>query len=202
MTRWIFTLCLLLVALPVIAQSGSTADTDYPPQYATEEVFAVVVYPRVNLRTAPTTSSVVVDIAILGERYPIVGTDDSGDWLLVESGSGVVWIHFGSVIIANPDEVERVGINPSDEFVDSVNQQVAFAQATVGVRGALNIRNGPATYYAIIGRVPPNGRVFVQGRNAYGTWVLVNYNGAVGWVSSLYLAFPPDYRLDLVPIVR
>ncbi|MDQ7034033.1 MAG: SH3 domain-containing protein [Anaerolineae bacterium] len=155
-----------------------------------------------NLRTAPSTSSIVVDIAILGERYPIVGENENGEWLLVESGSGVVWIHFASVVIANPDEVGRVGESPNKDFVNSVNQQVAFAQATVGVRGALNIRNGAATRFAIIGRVPPTGRVFVQGRNVYGTWVLVNYSGTVGWVSSLYLAFPPDYRLDLVPIVH
>jgi uncharacterized protein YraI len=106
------------------------------------------------------------------------------------------------VLTANAEDLERIGENPSPEFIASVNQQVAFAQATVGVRGALNIRRGPSTSYAIIGRVPPDGRVFVQGRDTYGLWILVNYNGTLGWVSSAYLAFPQGYLLDSIPVVR
>jgi hypothetical protein len=156
----------------------------------------------VNLRTAPNTGSLVVDIAILGDKFPIVGIDDSGEWFLVESGSGVVWIHYGSVLVANPDEIDQIGLYPSPEEQASIDAQVEFAQATIGVRGALNIRRGPGTSYGIMGQIPAGGRVYVQGRDAYGIWILVNYNGVVGWVSSSYLAFPPDYRLDLVPVVR
>jgi uncharacterized protein YraI len=202
MKYWLL-ICFLSLAFPALAQSNDNdADREYPPHYATDQVIVLVVYPRVNLRTAPSTSSMVVDIARLGERFPIIGTDETEQWFLVQSGSGVVWIHDGSVLTANAEELERIGENPSPEFINSVNAQVAFAQVTVGVRGALNIRGGASTNAAIIGRVPADGRVFVQGRDAYGTWILVNYSGAVGWVSSAYLAFPPDYRLDLVPIVR
>lgn len=203
MKHWLLIIGLLLLALPVMAQSTDDDEArDLPPHYATDQVIAVVAYPRVNLRTAPNTSSIVVDIARLGERYPIVGTDETGEWFLVEASGGVVWIHYGSVLTANAEDLERIGENPSPEFINSVNQQVAFAQATVGVRGALNIRRGPSTSYAIIGRVPADGRVFIQGRDTYGLWILVNYSGTVGWVSSSYLAFPQGYLLDSIPVVR
>ncbi|MEO0596848.1 MAG: SH3 domain-containing protein, partial [Chloroflexota bacterium] len=43
------------------------------PQYATDEIFALVSVNRANLRTAPnTTTSTVVGIAIFGDRFQIV----------------------------------------------------------------------------------------------------------------------------------
>jgi uncharacterized protein YgiM (DUF1202 family) len=204
MKYWSFIIGLLLLALPVTAQSRATptAPRELPPHYATDQVILVVVYPRVNMRTAPTTNSAVVRIARLGDRYSIIGTDETKQWFLIEVGSGVVWIHYGSVLTANAENLERIGENPSPEFIASVNAQVALNSVTVGVRGALNIRSGASPDTAIIGRVPADGRVFVQGRDGFGIWMLVNYNGVVGWVNTAYLALPPGYRLDLVPVVR
>jgi uncharacterized protein YgiM (DUF1202 family) len=200
----VFIFCSLLLALPVAAQSRATptAPRELPPHYATDQVILVVVYPRVNMRTAPTTDSAVVRIARLGDRYSIIGTDETKQWFLIEVGSGVVWIHYGSVLTANAENLERIGENPSPEFIASVNAQVALNSVTVGVRGALNIRSGASPDTAIIGRVPADGRVFIQGRDGFGIWMLINYNGTVGWVNTAYLALPPGYRLDLVPIVR
>jgi uncharacterized protein YgiM (DUF1202 family) len=204
MKYWLFIFCLLLLVLPVAAQATATptAPRELPPHYATDQVMLIVVYPRVNMRTAPTTGSAVVRIARLGDRYSIIGTDETEQWFLVEAGSGVVWIHYGSVLTANAENLERIGENPSPEFIASVNAQVAFNSVTIGVRGALNIRSGPSADTAIIGRVPADGRVFIQGRDGFGIWMLVNYNGTVGWVNTAYLALPLGFLFDSVPVVR
>ncbi|MCI0710393.1 MAG: SH3 domain-containing protein [Chloroflexi bacterium] len=201
MKRWLVVLWLLLMALAAAAQDDD--GIVYPaPQYATDETLAVVVYPRVNLRTLPGLDGAVADIAILGDRFPVDGISEDGRWYLVQANGGQAWISSGSVIVTHPERIGEVGLELSPEQRASIDAQVALAQSTLGVRGNLNLRSGPGTGYSLVGRVPQTGRVFVQGRNTYGTWIYVNYNGVQGWVSGLLLAYPPGFLLDSIPVVR
>jgi len=202
MQRWLMMLLtFFLLVVPAAAQTPTPVVTP-PPQYATEETLAVIVYPRVNMRTQPSLASVVIDIAILGERFRIVGESDDGNWYLVEANGGMVWISQGAVIVTHPERIGEGDENPSPAFVDSVNQQVEFARYTIAVLYNANVRSGPGNGYAVVDVVPAGDRVFIQGRNGFGSWVYVNHNGRGGWMSIFYLAFPTGYRLDLVPIVR
>ena len=122
-------ICLiLLLTIPSISAQPDEDGVYLPPQYATDETFALVAVNRANLRTAPSiTEGVVVDIARWGDRYPIVGIFYTGDmtvrepgtdefvfddpnerevWYLLDTGNGQVWIFGGVVLVSNPDPLE------------------------------------------------------------------------------------------------
>lgn len=229
MKRLVIILLLFIVAPSVLAQgfpAPPDPDPDFPPpQFATELTFALVSVPRANLRTAPsTTNSVVVDIAFWGERYPIVGAfypgesmvidpdtadfvfddpDEREVWYLLDVGSGEVWIFGGLVLIANPDELPdfEAGRELTPEEQARLDEQLAFASGTLALRNNARLRNGPGTNFDVITIAPYASRVAVIGRNAFGTWVLVDYNGTQGWVSIYLLAAPQGYDLQAVPVV-
>jgi uncharacterized protein YgiM (DUF1202 family) len=191
------------MVFPVAAQTGDDdGETVWPPQYATDETLAVVVYPRVNLRSLPSLDGAVADIAIIGDRFPVAAISQDGRWYLVYVNGGQAWISGGSVIVTHPENIGVIDTEPSPEFVDSINRQVAEAQNQLNVRNNLNIRRGPSTRYNVVAQVPYEDRVTILGRNLYGTWMYVRYNNTVGWVSAEFLAYPPDYQLDRVPVIR
>lgn len=68
---------------------------------------------------------------------------------------------------------------------------VALAQdgGTVTTGAELNVRTGPGTDYAAIGRIPQGATIIPDGRNAAGDWVLMHTpdNSLQGWVAAGYL---------------
>ncbi|MCB0187152.1 MAG: PD40 domain-containing protein, partial [Caldilineaceae bacterium] len=69
----------------------------------------------------------------------------------------------------------------------------------------LNIRSGPATSYAVVGKAQPAQILPLLGRNERGDWVQVQFTveapaaAAMGWVASRYLAITGD--LLSLPVV-
>lgn len=53
----------------------------------------------------------------------------------------------------------------------------------------LRMRSGPGTSYPILTVISPHTLVPVLGRNSDGSWVQVEYRGALGWMSARYLTF-------------
>lgn len=52
----------------------------------------------------------------------------------------------------------------------------------------LNIRSGPGTDYDIVGKAPKDSLLLIVGYTyAIDDWLLIDYDGTVGWVSSEYL---------------
>lgn len=48
----------------------------------------------------------------------------------------------------------------------------------------MNVRGGPGTNYAVIGRLTAGQQFTITGRNASGDWLQFNFNGQTGWVSA------------------
>jgi Tol biopolymer transport system component/uncharacterized protein YraI len=64
------------------------------------------------------------------------------------------------------------------------------AGSTVTVKNvSLNVRSGPGTGYAVIGKAAAGQTLTVQGRNAAGDWLQIRLPGSerVGWVSAAYV---------------
>lgn len=51
----------------------------------------------------------------------------------------------------------------------------------------LNMRTGPGPMYSIVGVIPANGAVTVQGCLADASWCTVTYDGMSGWASGNYM---------------
>ncbi|MCB0255478.1 MAG: SH3 domain-containing protein [Anaerolineae bacterium] len=56
----------------------------------------------------------------------------------------------------------------------------------------LNVRGGPGTNYAIVGRANNGERYDVTGKNAQGSWYQIDFNGQTGWVSGDYVVLEGD----------
>jgi|GEM_PF-5411248 len=196
-----------------------------PPHWATGELLAFVSVNRANLRTQPSIDEgVVVDIAVWGERFPIVGVyypgestvrepesddfvfDDEGErevWYLVSVNGGAAWIFGGVVIVANPetlDAFENQNLTPEQQaYIDA---QIEFASNTVAMRYTGRLRSGPSTNTSQVGIIPFGSRVYIVGRNEYSTWFYIDYDGTRGWVSGSLLIIPPGFDANAIPIVR
>lgn len=212
---------------PVMGQFPTFTPSPFfpPPHYASGETFALVSVGRANLRTAPsTTEGRVVDIAIYGERFRIVSLfypeenivrdvdantfvfdpedEEREVWYLVEVNGGQAWIFGGVVLISQPDGLPSLERTLTPEEQAAIDAQLVYASNSVGVIASLNIHSAPSVDGGIVGVVPYGQRATVIGRNEYGTWLYVSYNGVSGWVSTYYIIPPMNFRLDAVPIIR
>jgi uncharacterized protein YraI len=68
----------------------------------------------------------------------------------------------------------------------------AMAQTTVVAWTDLNMRSGPGPQYEIIGVIPTNGEVMVEGCLDSASWCKVTHEGVVGWASGDYLTTMVD----------
>ncbi|MGJ3238693.1 MAG: SH3 domain-containing protein [Anaerolineae bacterium] len=206
-------------------ETADENDVLAPPQWAIEETLAFVSVNRANIRTQPDIQAgIVTDIAVWGERFPIVGVfypgeptvrepetddfvfDDPNEreiWYLVETGGGAGWIFGGVVIVANPetlDAFEERTLTPEQQaYIDA---QVDFAARTINVRVTSRLRSGPGTNFSQVGIIPFSSRVAIIGRNEFSTWFFVEYNGQRGWLNFGLLSLPTGYDATTVPIIR
>ena len=58
---------------------------------------------------------------------------------------------------------------------------------TVTPDSNLNMRAGPGTDYDVLTKVPASTAVTALGANEDGSWVVVNYDGKYGWLTTQYL---------------
>lgn len=66
----------------------------------------------------------------------------------------------------------------------------------------VNVRSGPSNDYPVLGQLPINSQVTIEGRNRIGDRVLVNNGSLRGWVASRYLAWAEDVTLASFPITE
>ncbi|MBV0912515.1 DUF1236 domain-containing protein [Rhodobacteraceae bacterium ASV31] len=72
----------------------------------------------------------------------------------------------------------------------------AYAQTTTTAWTDLNLRAGPGPQFEIIGVIPANGEVTVEGCLETASWCKVNHVGMDGWASGDYLTT----MVDAVPV--
>ena len=72
---------------------------------------------------------------------------------------------------------------------------------TVNV-GALRVRSGPSTAYPQVDELNRGDQVVVAGRNDDFTWLFIQYQGRVGWISAQFVdIFDPGGLLGTVPFI-
>jgi uncharacterized protein YgiM (DUF1202 family) len=82
--------------------------------------------------------------------------------------------------------------------------QTQFAgdfNSTVGSWVSLNLRRGPGAEFGVVAIMPQGDRATPIGRNARGTWYLINYSGVQGWVTHELVAVPPSIDVVALPVV-
>jgi len=134
----------------------------------------------------------VADLQTLATSPADPGTGDWGIALLhlsagLPEGSAVTAILFGEAQIARP-------------------AQAAPDQPTLAVtngRGSeINLRNGAATTYDLVGQLAPGEQATADGRNEQGDWVRIRFSGGIGWAFVPLIQWDGDQSaIDALPVL-
>jgi uncharacterized protein YraI len=183
---------ILTLPLVLVAQDEPTL-----PVYATGEAWVIVNTTRLNVRSLPSAddpNSIVHTIIKQGERFPAVAWSQDKEWILIRISGDTAWVLTSAVLITNPENILILGqVTPEeDEAMRQLTAElVAYIRATVGVRDNLNIRLAPGIQNPIVGRIPYLNRAYPLDFISNGQWYQVEYQGTTGWVSAVYVTFPP-----------
>lgn len=160
------TILTFLVGSLLIAGATAAQDTD----------LTAVAYGTVNVRSGPGTQFDIVGQLAAGDRVPVNGRDDDGEWLRIlltvdETG----WVaSFAVLIDGNIFELPVV-----NETADAADETV-----TVTVYGTVNVRSGPGMNYPIIAQLDADDTLPVLGRSGTDNdWLYVQQNDIQGWVA-------------------
>lgn len=151
------------------------------------EVYAVVITPRLNVRSGPGVNYDIVGTIPRGERLRLIGTNDDASWHVIEFEGEERWISgfVQSVRIEGDPELLPVyepppTPTPTATLTPSITPVGVFAQV---ISSFLNVRAGPGTVYPIIGRLNRNERVELIGANTDFTYYVIIFRQRQAWIS-------------------
>jgi len=223
----LFLLCAVLltgiigIALPVQA-------LDYTAQEIATPI-TVVNVSFLNMRSGPGAQYSVITQLVGGSSLPVLGTDSTGTWTLVNTPVGAGWVYaqytlprgdfrFVPVLSAPPGSASVTVTTPlyigmgTANYAAVTTAQVApqtgvimmpapaLAAPTLIVNTSyLNIRSGPGGYFTVAG-VAVGGQTFTPlGITPDGEWFLIEGSFGRGWVDQDYVLFRGI--IDNVPII-
>lgn len=113
-------------------------------------------------------------VADLESLATLAANPDTGEWGIallqlpagLPEGSAVTAILFGEAQIARP--VQAAGDQPTLAIWNGRGSEI-------------NLRNGAATTYDLVGQLAPGEQAAADGRNEQSDWVRVQFSGGIGW---------------------
>jgi hypothetical protein len=91
-------------------QAAAPTDTPLPEPTATPQAAEVVVNSAINIRQGPGTTYNLLGSAQPGERFPVTGKNQSGDWWQISYNGQSGWV-FGQLVTAQNTEAVQVAQN-------------------------------------------------------------------------------------------
>lgn len=163
---------------------------------------ATVQATTLNVRNFPSTVGTdVITKVSAGAVYPVVGRLADNSWWQIQANGVTGWV-FGALV-----RVENGGAVPV------ISPQVSGSTPGTGSTAApsptgfnattlanLRLRSTPQITNNTLTTIPRGAVVPVLGRNSNTSWLQVNYNGQVGWVSIAFLSIEPPLIVDNVPV--
>ena len=127
----------------------------------------------VNVRAEAKSGSTILGTLSKGTKVTVL--DISGSWVHVQSGSLTGYVFEDYIDIDKAQDGGASGPVVSEESFTGV----------VKVSGSLNVRKGPGTTYAVVGKLHNGDKVTVTGSTD--GWYAISYDGGTGYVSSAYI---------------
>jgi N-acetylmuramoyl-L-alanine amidase len=151
---------------------------------------AVVLTGALNVRSGPGVAYGVNGVVHQGDMVSVIGRNDSGSWVVIQTPSGLEgWVNSSYLQINIP--VQSLPVVITDE-----------SPSPVGIvnTAILNVRSGPGTSFAVIAKLRGGDTVALLGRNVSASWVLIQTsNNAQGWVNGSYLV--TNVPISSLPVV-
>ena len=139
--------------------------------------YATVTTYRLNVRSIPDPfNGAILTKISRNETYPVMGQNADGTWIEISVNGLRGWVNRSYVLVTGAGALPvTYGGEPQETgfFVNAYPNEV-------------NIRSGPGTNYAIVGRMDWDETAPVVGRNANSSWWQIKFNGVIGWVSAQY----------------
>ena len=139
-----------------------------------------------NVRRGPGTHHAIIDVAGIGEEFPITGKNKTGDWWQIDYRGEKAWVYAPLVAASGIVDVQIV---PTPTVLSSPTPPPSPTPGNpmATINRAMNVRRGPGTHYAII-VVADIGEEFpIIGKNASGDWWQIDYRGEKAWIYAPYV---------------
>jgi len=150
---------------------------------------------RLNVRSEPSADGFIVDRVRANESFPVLGRNADSSWWQINVNGTAGWVYWRYLGVTNAELVPVI----SGSTGESLDQPPATGFVATPFTN-VNMRSGPGTENAIIGRVPQRTPVSVVGRNALGTWWQINYGQITGWVSAEFVPLQIGTVVGNIPI--
>jgi len=167
------------------------SDNQVSVQYlAQSDPAGVVLTGALNVRSGPGVSYSVNGVVSQGEVVSVIGRNDDGSWVIIQTPSGLEgWVNSSYLQINVP--VQSLPVVITDE-----------SPSPVGVvnTAVLNVRSGPGTSFAVIAKLNGGDTVALLGRNLSASWLFIQAaNNVQGWVNGSYLV--TNVSVSSLPVV-
>ncbi len=161
---------------------------------------ATVLATTLNVRNFPSTvGSTVITKVSAGGVYPVVGRLADSSWWQIQANGQTGWVYNPLVRVDNGGSVGVV--NPQPATVNNgggnVGSPTGFNATTLT---NLRLRSTPRITNNTVTTIPSGTVVPIVGRNGNTSWVQVNFNGQVGWVSIAFISIDPPLIINNVPV--
>jgi uncharacterized protein YraI len=182
----------------LIAPTGTTNPS---PTAAPSGATATVTAGVLNVRSTPSTTGAILAKIRQNETYSITGSNGDRSWYRLNVGNISGWVSGLFVTVANGASIPVVdGSAPVVQPTLSTNQTAVPAAFTATTVSNLNLRALPNTTADSLLVIPRGGTASVVARNSDSSWLRVNYNGVVGWVSARFVTVNPPLVAANVPV--
>jgi hypothetical protein len=198
MRRWLILLCLLL-SLPIFAQTGDLqppATPEVTPEATEQPVLgtAQVQVESAFVRALPSREAQAVASLFEDDKLDVIGRNLDGFWLLVRRPNrrlNLGWIatellDYDVVLEALPMLDAVTGLS-GDTLVDP-------AQTPVYLTAEANLRAEPLFSADTLAVIPLGAVLPTSGRDTEGQWFFVNFRGTQGWLNSVTIRRPANWR--------
>jgi len=159
---------------------------------------ATVLATTLNVRSFPSTiGSTIITKVNAGAVYPVVGRLADNSWWLIQANGQTGWVFGQLVRVENGGSVAVVNPQPTTTGGSAIGSPTGFNATTLT---NLRLRSTPRITNNTLTTIPAGTIVPILGRNSNTSWVQVNFNGQVGWVSIGFISIDPPLLIDRVPV--
>jgi uncharacterized protein YraI len=169
-------------------------------------VTAVVVNEYANIRIVPAIGAEVIATVPAGYLFDVI-TARTGDniWLRIDFNGEEGWVHTSTLSVLTGDAAVLPVADPrSIPFGGVEVPRSGLTEATSDILARatdwLRVRAGPSTGYPVLANAPIDTLMPLLGRTESSSWIQVNYEGTLGWVSSRYLQLPLGFGFAALPV--
>jgi uncharacterized protein YraI len=182
----------------VVSGGGDNAGS----QISHKDVPSVQAITNVKIRNGPGTNYNQIGVLQSGQAAEVVGVSPDNLWWAIKSSSSEQqgWVAADFVAARNTDNVPVIGpqaIQASSGVPTPASSAPFLTAITI-----VNIRSGPGTQFAVVGRLDQGQKAEVVGRSADGQWWAIKVPSlpeGIGWVVGGYVKVE---NADNVPVLK